>query len=738
MEKTYQPQKVEKRIYQLWEKGGYFPSKEKERRFPSKTRGSYFTSKIAKGKKPFTIIMPPPNANAPIHVGFGVNISVEDLMIRYHRMKGEPTLWLPGADHAGILTQVVYERKLAEKGLSRHDLGRQKFFNEVMKFTLNNKKTMQTQIKALGGSCDWTRDAFTLDPKFNQPIYTLFKRLYDDDLVYRAERMVNWCPRCQTALSELEVEHKETKSKLWYIRYPFKSTKQYLTVATTRPETMLGDTAVAVNPHDKRYKNQVGKKVILPLMNREIPIIAEKAVDPEFGTGAVKVTPAHDPVDFEIGQKHKLGSVKVIGFDGKMTSEAGTYVGLTVKVAREKVLADLKKLGLLEKEKVYSHSVGHCERCKTIIEPLISQQWFIKTKPLAQLAIKAVKEKKIKIVPRRFEKVYFNWLENIRDWCLSRQLWWGHQLPVWYCGSQNISPLQKQMNKIPETKGCGGIIVSVKPPKNCPQCNNVKLIRDPDTLDTWFSSGQWPFNTLGWPEKTKDFQYFYPTSVMETGYEILFFWVARMIMLGIYATGKIPFTTVYLHGLVRDAFGQKMSKSRGNAIDPLPMAEKYGADALRMALIMGNAPGTDSSLSENKIKGMRNFANKLWNASRFVLSAKQSYQSKKQVSKNKDDQWILTELNKTNKKVTNLINRYRFDLAAEEVYQFFWHTFCDKYIEISKKRRDEAQPTLLYVLENSLKLLHPFMPFITEEIWQKLPRKDKSPLIIAPWPKVKK
>lgn len=714
MEKTYQPQKVEKKIYAFWEKGGFF------------------NPKINKKKKPFTIIMPPPNANAPIHVGFGVNVSVEDLMIRYHRMNGQPTLWLPGADHAGILTQVVYERKLAEKGKNRHNLGRKKFFKEVMKFTLNNKKIMQAQIKALGASCDWTRDCFTLDPKFDEPIYTLFKKLFNDGLIYRNERMVNWCPRCQTALSELEVIHKETQSKLWYLRYPFKSeNKKFITVATTRPETMLGDTAVAVNPKDKRYQNLIGKSVILPLMNRQIPIIAEKVVDSEFGTGAVKVTPAHDPIDFAIGQKHNLSSIKVIDFDGKMTRETKKYVGLTVKEARKKVLADLKKQNLLEKEESYSHSVGHCERCKTIIEPLISKQWFIKISPLAKPAIKAVKEGKIKIMPRRFEKVYFNWMENIRDWCISRQLWWGHQLPVWYCGSQNLSPLQKQMNKISETKGCGEIIVSIKPPQKCPQCNNSKLIRDPDTLDTWFSSGQWPFNTLGWPKKTEDLQHFYPTSVMETGYEILFFWVARMIMLGIYATEKIPFETVYLHGLVRDAFGQKMSKSRGNVIDPIPMTKKYGADALRMALIIGNAPGTDSSLSENKIKGMRNFANKIWNASRFVLAYNGKINKSKQ---NQDDKWILTELDKTIKKTTNLINRYRFDLAAEEIYHFFWHTFCDQYIEMSKKRRDETQPILLHVLETSLKLLHPFMPFITEEIYQRLPKHDKA-LIIEKWPK---
>jgi len=728
MDKTYEPQKTEKEIYQFWEKG------------------KYFTPKIIQGKKPFTIIMPPPNANAPLHVGHGLVIAIEDIMVRYHRMLGQPTLYLQGSDHASIATQVSFEKKLTKEGLTRYNLGRKKFFTEVMKFTLNNKKIIENQTRMIGASCDWTRNSFTLDPKFDEPIYATFKKLYTDGLIYRAERMINWCPRCQTALSDLEVQHKETRSKLWYIRYPLKSGKKFIVVATTRPETMLGDTAVAVNPQDKRYKNLVGETVILPLMNREIPIIADKAVDSEFGTGAVKITPAHDPVDFEIGRQHKLISIKVIDYNGKMAKRAGRYAGLEVKEARKRILADLKKLGLLEKEEAYTHSVGHCERCKTIIEPLISLQWFIEIKPLTQAAIEVVKKEKIKIIPHRFEKIYLNWMENIRDWCISRQLWWGHQLPVWYCGSKNISPLQKQMNKIPETKGCGEIIVSVETPQKCPECGNQNLIRDPDTLDTWFSSGQWPFNTLGWLENTQDFQYFYPTSVMETGYEILFFWVARMIMLGFYATGQKPFETVYLHGMVRDVFGKKMSKSRPEtSIDPMETVKNYGADALRMALVMGNAPGTDSSLSENKIKGMRNFANKIWNAARFVLTNPQNKEHRtKNIGKHKDDIWILDETKKTAKQVTQLINRYRFDLAAETIYQFFWHTFCDKYLEMSKKRQDEAQPTLLYILETSLKLLHPFMPFITEKIWQLARTNNKQQttrlfkekaLIIAKWPK---
>jgi len=725
--KKYKPEKTESRIYKFWEKE------------------KLFVAKIEKGKKPFVIIMPPPNANAPLHIGHALFVTVEDIMTRYHRMKGQSTLWLPGADHAGILTQVVFERKLAEKGRTRYDLGRKKFFSEVMQFTLSNKKAMENQLRALGASCDWTRNCFTLDPKFDKPIYTVFKKLYDEKLIYRANRIINWCPRCETALSDLEVEHKQEKTKLWYIRYPLKQ-QGFITVATTRPETMLGDTAVAVNPKDKRYKNLIGEIAILPLMNREIPIISDKIVDPEFGTGAIKVTPAHDPVDFEMGQKHNLKTIQVIGFDNKMADKAGKYKGLDVKKARYKVLEDLKKKSLLEKEEPYTHSIGHCERCKTTIEPQISSQWFVKIKSLAEKGIEVVKKGKIKIIPKRFEKIYFNWMENIRDWCISRQIWWGHQLPVWYCPfCEKIT--KNKINKIFDEKGLVlpiakreiysklKPIVSVKEIQKCSKCK-AKLFRDPDTLDTWFSSGQWPFNTLGWIENSKDFKYFYPTSVMETGYEILFFWVARMIMLGIYTTGKIPFETVYLHGLVRDAFGQKMSKSKGNVINPLGMVEKYGADALRMALIMGNAPGTDSSLSENKIKGMRNFGNKIWNASRFVLQDKnQKVESRKLKATHKDDKWILKELEKTEKKVTKSIEKYRFDLAAQEIYSFFWHTFCDKYIEMTKKRKEKAFPVLFLVLKKSLILLHPFMPFITEEIYQKLPNKTKKSIMIENWPK---
>lgn len=667
MEKVYQPPKYEEKIYQLWERKGYF------------------TPRRARGKIPFTIIMPPPNANAPLHMGHALFVTIEDVLIRYHRMKGEPTLWLPGADHAGILTQVVFERELAKRGKTRFDLGRKKFFQECMKFTQKNKKLMYAQLRRLGASCDWTREKFTLDPDVSKIVYQTFKKLKKDGLIYKGKRIINWCPRCQTALSDLEVEYKEKKGKLYYIKYG-----KGIVVATTRPETMLGDTAVAVHPKDKRYKNLIGKTVILPLVGREIPIIVDAAVDPEFGTGAVKVTPAHDPDDFEIGQRHQLQAISVIGLNGQM-EKAGKYNGLETQKARKAIVTDLEKKGLMAKIEDYLHRVGHCERCGTTIEPLLSKQWFVKTKPLAKPAIEAVQSGKIKIIPRRFEKVYFHWMENIKDWCISRQIWWGQKIPI---------------------KG------------------------ETDTLDTWFSSGQWPFTTLKASPYKGDFEYFYPTSVMETGYEILFFWVARMIMLGLYMTGKIPFKTVCLHGMVRDVYGKKMSKSRPETcIDPIDSVEDYGADALRMALVLGNALGSDSSLSKNKIKGMRNFANKIWNAARFI-SMNRELPSTKHQAPNKEDKEMIKKINKLIESVTKNFNNFRFDLAAEAIYRVFWHQFCDHYIESTKSRKNDSAAywTLLVSLKTFLKLLHPFMPFITETIWQKIKTKDEPDLIVAPWP----
>ncbi len=710
MDKAYKPQENEDKIYKLWEKGGHFKAK------PDKS------------KKPFTIIMPPPNANGVLHIGHAVFITLEDIMIRYHRMKGDVALWVPGTDHAGIMTQVVYEKKLAEKNKTRFDLGREEFIKQIYDFSMENSKAMENQLRKLGASCDWSRSKFTLDPEISQSVLFTFKKLYDAGLIYQGERIINWCSRCGTALSDLEVDHKEKQAVLYYIKYPIVNSDQFITVATTRPETMLGDTAVAVNPDDKRYKELVSQniKIALPLTDREIPLIADQRIDLEFGTGAVKITPAHDGLDFEIGQDHSLEAINVIGKEWKMTDQAGEdYAGLKINKAKQKVLENLEKLGLLEKTEDHNSAVSICERCKTVIEPLISKQWFIKAKELAKPAIEAVKKKEIEFVPARFEKLYYHWMENIHDWCISRQIWWGHRIPVYYCE-------------------CGEVMVEVEQPKKCSKCGSGKIIQDEDTLDTWFSSGQWPFNLFGWPKETKDYDYFYPTTVMETGWDILFFWVARMIMLGIFCTGKVPFKHIYMHGLVRDKNKQKMSKSKGNGIDPLEVIEKHGADALRMALVFGTGPGNDFIVSEEKIVGQRRFANKIWNAARFVLSQKCSVSDTEPLTKTAEDKKIISELNKTTQSVTKNIEEFQFHQSAEDLYHFFWHTFCDKYLEQSKKQieegsEEEKQNTkqiLLYVLVTSLKLLHPFMPFVTETIYQSLPHDKSHPTLISvPWPK---
>ncbi len=681
--KRYNPKTVEEKIYKFWEKGGFFT--------PQVPRGKLL--KVSK-QKLFVITLPPPNVTGGLHAGHAL-YTIEDILARYYRMKGCPTLFLPGFDHASIAVEYLLSKQLAKEGKTKKGIGRREFLKRAEKFANESRDYIREQLKRLGYSLDWTREVYTMDKARSEAVKEAFKRLHKKGLIYQGERIINWCPCCQTVISDLENEYKEKKGKLWYIKYPLKSKEQkrksvkYITVATTRPETMLGDTAVAVHPDNKRYKDLIRKVAILPLMNREIPIISDKAVDPEFGTGAVKITPAHDPTDFEIGKRHNLPIIQVIGFDKKMTKEAGKYASLDTLDARKQIVADLKKLGLIEKIEDYIHTVGHCQRCESITEPLVSKQWFVKTKPLAKEAIEVVKKGKIKIIPRRFEKVYFYWLENIRDWCISRQLWWGHKIPL---------------------KGVD------------------------DVLDTWFSSALWPISVFGWPKKTKDFEYFYPTSVRETGYDILFFWVAKEIMMCLEMTGQIPFKIVYLHGLVRDEKGRKFSKTADIGFDPLEMIEKYGADSLRMALIIGNPPGNDLKIGEEKIITYRNFANKIWNASRFVLSNFSPLTS--QLSpQHPDDKWILKELDKTTRRVTNFIEKYRFDLAAKEIYQFFWHKFCDKYIEMSKKRREEALPVLLKVLKTSLILLHPFIPFITEEIYQKLPVKDKKSLMIEEWPK---
>ncbi len=685
MEKRYKPQEVEKKWYRFWEEGGHF------------------TPRIDPSKKPFVMMMPPPNVTGALHIGHALVLTIEDIIVRYHRMKGESTLYLPGKDHAAISAQNVVEKEVAKEGLTRQELGREKFLKRMWQWMEEYGSVIEDQTRRMGSSCDWTRKRFTMDEGMRGAVVEAFNRLSKKGLVYQGERIINWCSRCETVLSDLEVGHEERKTKLWYIRYPLKlevkSEKlrvDHITVATTRPETMLGDTAVAVHPDDKRYKDLIGQKVILPLVNRGISIIADEVVDPEFGTGAVKVTPAHDPTDFEVGQRHNLETIQVIGFDGKTTELAGPYREETVAAARGRVLDDLRKIDVLEKEEEYTHAVGVCERCGTIVEPLVSKQWFVKAKPLAKPAIEAVKSGKIKIVPERFEKTYFHWMENIRDWCISRQLWWGHKIPL-------------------EGEG--------------------------DTLDTWFSSGLWPFATLGWPKETEDLKYFYPTTVLETGYDILFFWVARMIMLGIEMTGEVPFETVYLHGLVRDKHGKKMSKSKGNVLDPMGFINEYGADALRMALIVGSSPGGDISLSEEKVRGYRNFSNKLWNAGRFVLAHKAKLKSQisniKATSQvpnlTKMDREILDKLNQAVESVTESIEKYRLDLAAAELYHFFWHEFCDKYLEDYKKGL-VSYSVLVESFAKLLKLLHPFMPFITEELWHTLPRKHDTPLIISRWP----
>ena len=711
--KAYESGKIEKKWYDFWLKQGYF------------------SPKIDPEKKPFVIIMPPPNVTGELHLGHALTATLEDIMVRWHRMRGEPALWLPGTDHAGIATQVVVEQQLAKQGQTKEKIGRENFTKLTWEWANKSRENIRYQHQLLGASCDWTRERFTLDEGPSKAVRTAFIRLYDKGLIYRGERMINWCPRCQTALSDLEVEHKDIVGHLYYIRYPLTESEGFVTVATTRPETFLGDTAIAVNPTDKRYKNLLGKNVTLPIIDKEIPIIADDVVDTSFGTGALKITPAHDPTDLEVAQRHNLPLVDIMNPDATMNENAGPYRGLERFACRDKVLADLEDKKLLEKIEPYSHSVGHCGRCQTMIEPKVSLQWFVQTKPLAKAAIEAVKDSSVTIIPERFVKIYFDWMENIRDWCISRQLWWGHRIPVWYC------------------QDCGKLTVSVDEPSSCTHCGSKQIIQDPDVLDTWFSSALWPHSTLGWPEDTDDLRYFYPGSVMETGYDILFFWVARMIMMGLEDTGEIPFHTVYLHGLIRDESGEKMSKLRGNVINPAEAISKYGVDALRFALTTGTSPGNDINLGKSKLESSRNFVNKLWNATRFILqsldAAKLEAQATELQPQRIEDQWIDSQLNKLVKNVTGLMEESQFGEAEQQIYDFVWSKFCDWYIEIAKIRlRSQLIPSpvpfLVNTLEKSLRLLHPFMPFVTEELWQslkqRLPDKDQMPasITIAPYP----
>jgi valyl-tRNA synthetase len=713
--KTYEPGKIEGKWYDFWLQEGYF------------------TPKIDPNKKPFVIVMPLPNVTGDLHVGHALFVTLQDMMARWHRMMGEPTLWLPGTDHAGIATQVVVERQLAKQGKTKEEIGREEFTKLILKWAGKNRHEIRHQQQLLGASCDWTRERFTLDEGPSRAVRTAFVRLYDKGLIYRGERMINWCPRCQTALSDLEVEHKDIVGHLYYIRYPLAQGGGFVTVATTRPETFLGDTAVAANPEDKRYKNLIGKNVTLPIIDREIPIIADGVVDTLFGTGALKITPAHDPRDFEVAQRHNLPLLAIMNPDATMNENAGPYRGLERFVCRDKVLADLEEKKLLEKIEPYSHSVGHCCRCQTMIEPAVSLQWFVQTQPLAKTAIEAVRNGRITIIPERFSKTYFDWMENIRDWCISRQLWWGHRIPVWYC------------------QDCAKVTASVDEPTACIHCGSKQIIQDPDVLDTWFSSSLWPHSALGWPEDTDDLRYFYPGSVMETGYDILFFWVARMIMMGLEDTGEIPFRTVYLHGLIRDKGGEKMSRSKlqANAMSPAEPIRDYGVDALRFALTVGSTAGNDMSLGQDKLESGRNFANKLWNATRFILQSLESERPEAQALEVRpqriEDQWITSQLNRLIQNSTNLMRTFQFGEAEQQIYDFVWSKFCDWYIEVAKLRlRDRSTPSplplLANTLEKALRLLHPFMPFVTEELWQslkqRLPDGSQMPasIMIAPYP----
>ena len=724
--KAYEPQAVEGKWYRFWEEGGYFKPR------PGATG------------KPFVISMPPPNVTGALHLGHAITATIEDILIRYHRMLGDDTLWVPGEDHAGIATQTVVERLLTQEGTDRHEIGREAFLERVWQWVNQYKRRIQDQHRRLGASCDWSRERFTLDEGLSKAVREVFVRLYEEGLIYRGERIINWCPRCMSALSDLEVNHVDTPGTLTYVRYPLKpeagkedEPTEYISVATTRPETILGDTAVAVNPKDPRYQALVGRLAILPVIGREIPIVADEVVDASFGTGAVKVTPAHDPTDFEIGIRHNLPRVQVIGFDGKMTAEAGPYAGQDRFEARKNLVAELEQLGNIVKIEDYMVPLGYCQRCDTIVEPLISKQWFVKMMPLATPALGAVKYGLVKIVPERFNKVYTDWLENIHDWCISRQLWWGHRIPVWYCDT------------------CGEMTVSREDVTTCAHCDSTQIHQDEDVLDTWFSSWLWPFSTLGWPETTSDLLRYYPTSVLETGYDIIFFWVARMVMAGIHFLGAVPFHTIYLHGLVRDSNGEKMSKSKNNVIDPLEVMDQYGTDALRFTLATSSTPGNDMKLVPERIVGNRNFANKIWNASRFVLMTTAAIgggvPSINEVQpRTLADRWILGRLATLTANATRLIDEFQLGEAGRQINEFFWSDYCDWYVEIAKvqmqgdeEARQATAGILRAVLDQSLRLLHPFMPFVTEEVWQYLyltsepdtARWPASALIIAPWPK---
>jgi len=708
LSKVYEPQEVERRIYDMWQREGCFHAV----RDPE--------------KKPFTIVMPPPNVTGQLHMGHAMDTTLQDVLIRFKRMQGYAALWLPGVDHAGIATQIKVEEELRKEGLTRYDLGREKFLERVWAWKHKFGGRIVAQQKKLGASCDWDRARFTMDEGCSKAVREVFCNLYEKGLIYKGSRIINWCPHCVTALSDAEVEYADKPGHMWHLRYPLADGSGDVVVATTRPETMLGDSGVAVHPDDERYKHLVGKTCILPLVGREIPIVADEYVDREFGTGCVKMTPAHDPNDFEVGLRHNLEVIRVLDDNGKVNEYGGRYQGMDRYEARKAIVADLEAQGYLVRVEAHAHNVGTCYRCHSDVEPIISAQWFVRMEPLAKKALAAVRAGQTRFVPERFTKIFTNWMENCRDWCISRQLWWGHQIPAWYCA------------------GCGHVTVSREDARVCEKCGSERITRDEDVLDTWFSSALWPFETLGWPDgSSEDLRYFYPTDVLVTGYDIIFFWVARMIFSGCEQTGKAPFHTVLIHGLIRDEKGRKMSKSLGNGIDPLEVADRYGADALRMNMITGNSPGNDMRFYVERCEAMRNFANKIWNASRYVLMNLQIEENALPPLDRLEpaDKWILSKLNTLIADVTDNLDKYEIGIAVQKVYDFIWDSYCDWYIELTKARLYEggaeskrtAQQVLLYVLDQFLKLLHPFMPFLTEEIWQAIPHEGSS-IMLQSWP----
>lgn len=708
LETKYDPKAIEDKLYSLWEQKGYFKAK------------------ADKAKKPFTVMMPPPNITGQLHMGHAIDNTMQDILIRMKRMQGYSTLWLPGTDHASIATEAKIVESMRKEGIDKHDIGREEFLKRAWAWREKYGTRIVEQLKKMGSSCDWSRERFTMDEGLSKAVVKAFINLYEKGLIYRGEKIINWCPVCGTSISNAEVEYEEKEGALWYIKYPIENEDAFVTVATTRPETMIGDTAVAVNPDDERYMGIIGKNVILPLVNRRIPVIADEYVEKDFGTGVVKITPAHDPNDFEVGLRHNLPIINAMNDDATMNDNANSYAGLDRYEARRRIVKDLEEAGLIDKIEKHMHNIGSCYRCDSIVEPKVSTQWFVKMEPLAKPAVDVVNRSETEFVPSRFSKIYLNWMEDCHDWCISRQLWWGHRIPAYYC------------------EDCGNVIVSDEMPNSCNKCKSSNIRQDEDTLDTWFSSALWPFSTLGWPDKTEDLQYFYPTNVLVTGYDIIFFWVARMIFSGVEYTGQTPFSKVLIHGLVRDELGRKMSKSLGNGVDPLDIISQYGTDALRFSLITGNSPGNDLRFSETKVESGRNFANKIWNATRFVLMNFDENPDFSDICKcnfENPEKWILTRLNRVIKEVTDNMERFELGIALQKIYEFIWDEFCDWYIELVKPKlydkqnpkRKEALYVLNYTLTNAMKLLHPFMPFISEEIYQSLADTEES-IMISSWP----